>query len=139
MGGKVKQKRQEDSDASSSLPFLTGPSFTKIKMILVVRTKFVEHFLCARHGSKMLHTLPNPNNDLDAAVMPIVQMKKLKQGFLDDLISDGAGIWSQAARPQIPILTTFLYSPVPSDNVERNGLCNLRSSKAFTSPDLKPQ
>lgn len=87
---------------------------------------------------KCLQTSPNPNNEGDAAVIPVAQMKKLKRGFLDDLssvaqlTSDGARVWSQAARLQNPTLTTVLSPPIPSDNVERKGLCNLQSSKAFS-------
>lgn len=58
--------------------FLTGLSLIKIKIILVVIAKFIEHLLCARRGT-ILHTLPNPNNELDMAVISIVQMKTLNQ------------------------------------------------------------
>lgn len=50
--GKQKEKRQEESGASSSLPLLTGLSLIKIKKILVAIAKFLEHLLCAQDGSK---------------------------------------------------------------------------------------
>lgn len=56
--GNGKEKRLEASGTSSSLPLL-GLSL-KLKIILVVTARFVEHLLCARHSSKKFTCITEP-------------------------------------------------------------------------------